>query len=150
VEVLDLNDYMAPVFSVDLENETGIPPVIRSFVQKIEQADFLIISLAEHNGSNAAAFKNIFDWASRFESKLFGRKKMLLLATSTGQGGGKYVLESALKRFPRHGAEIAGHFSLPRFFDNFSTKNGILVDPLKQDFDKLVDEIKVTICPTSN
>jgi NAD(P)H-dependent FMN reductase len=150
VEMLNLNDYVAPVFSVDIENQTGIPPVIRSFVQKIKKADFLVISLAEHNGSYTAAFKNIFDWASRLERNLFGGKKMLLLATSTGQGGGKYVLESALKRFPRHGAEIAGHFSLPRFFDNFSAENGILEDPLKQDFDKLVDEIKVTICPTSN
>ena len=125
VEILDLNDYQAPLFSVDIESQSGIPPVIRSFVRKLDQADFIIISLAEHNGSYTAAFKNIFDWASRLEIKLFGGKKVLLLATSTGQGGGKSVLESALKRFPKHGADIAGYFSLPRFFDNFSPGKGI-------------------------
>jgi chromate reductase, NAD(P)H dehydrogenase (quinone) len=150
VEVLDLNDYVAPLFSVDIENQSGIPPVIRSFVQKIEMADFLIISLAEHNGSYTAAFKNIFDWASRLERNLFGGKKMLLLATSNGQGGGKYVLENALKRFPRHGAEIAGHFSLPRFFEHFSPENGILNDQLRYDFDKLMDELKATACQALN
>ena len=75
---------------------------------------------------------------------------MLLLATSTGMGGGKNVLENAMKRFPKHGADIVGHFSLPRFFDHFSAENGISDDQLKQDFDKLVEELKVTICPASN
>jgi len=144
-EVLDLNEYVAPLFSVDLETQSGIPPVIRSFVQKIKQADFLIISLAEHNGSYTAAFKNTFDWASRLERNLFGGKKMLLLATSTGQGGGKYVLENALKRFPRHGADIAGHFSLPRFFDHFSPETGILDDQLRYDFNQLLEELKATL-----
>ena len=142
VEILDLNDYEAPLFSVDIESQTGIPPIIRSFVREFETADFIIISLAEHNGSYTAAFKNIFDWASRLEIKLFGGKKVLLLATSTGQGGGKSVLESAVKRFPKHGADIAGHFSLPRFFDNFSPEKGITDEQLRQDFDKLMREIK--------
>lgn len=150
VEVPDLNDYEAPLFSVDLEKQSGIPPVIRSFVGKIEQADFIIISLAEHNGSYSAAFKNIFDWASRLEIKLFGGKKMLLLATSTGQGGGKSVLESALKRFPKHGADIIGHFSLPRFFDNFSAEKGITDPDLKQDFETLLGEVKAALCSTPN
>ena len=142
VEILDLNDYEAPLFSVDMESQSGIPPVIRSFVRKFELADFIIISLAEHNGSYTAAFKNIFDWASRLEIKLFGGKKVLLLATSTGQGGGKSVLESAVKRFPKHGADIAGHFSLPRFFDNFSPEKGITDEQLRQDFDTLLGEVK--------
>ena len=145
VEVLDLNEYVAPLFSVDLEKQLGIPPVILSFVEKFQQVDFIIISLAEHNGSYTAAFKNTFDWASRLERKLFGGKKVLLLATSTGQGGGKYVLENALRRFPRHGADIAGHFSLPRFFDHFSPEMGILDDQLSYDFNQLLDEIKATL-----
>ncbi len=144
VDIPDLNDFEAPIFSVDIESQSGIPRVIRSFVRKIEEADFIIISLAEHNGSYTAAFKNIFDWASRLEIKLFGGKKVLLLATSTGQGGGKSVLESALKRFPKHGADIAGHFSLPRFFENFSAEKGILDPDLKRDFEKLLGEMKET------
>ncbi len=146
VEILDLNDYAAPLFSVDIEKQSGIPPVIHSFVRKFDQADLIIISLAEHNGSYSAAFKNIFDWASRLEIKLFGGRKMLLLATSTGQGGGKSVLESALKRFPKHGADIAGSFSLPRFFENFSAEKGILDAQLRHDFDKLMNIIKETVC----
>ncbi len=121
--------------------------MIREFVREFEEAGFIILSLAEHNGSYTAAFKNIFDWASRLEIKLFGGKKVLLPATSTGQGGGKSVPESAVRRFPKHGANIAGHFSLPRFFDNFSPEKGITDEQLRQDFDKLMGEIKETVCP---
>ena len=70
------------------------------------------------------------------------QKPVLLPATSTGQGGGKSVPESAVRRFPKHGANIAGHFSLPRFFDNFSPEKGITDEQLRQDFDKLMREIK--------
>ncbi|HPJ80069.1 MAG TPA: NAD(P)H-dependent oxidoreductase [Prolixibacteraceae bacterium] len=145
VKLLDLNDYEVPLFSVDIEKQQGIPPLIREFVGEFEEATFIIISLAEHNGSYTAAFKNIFDWASRLEIKLFGGKKVLLLATSTGQGGGKSVLESAVKRFPKHGADIAGEFSLPRFFDNFSPEKGITDEQLRQDFDLLMNIIKGTV-----
>ncbi len=145
VTVPDLNDYEVPLFSVDIEKQQGVPPVVRSFVREFEQADFIIISLAEHNGSYTAAFKNIFDWASRLDIQMFGNKKVLLLATSTGQGGGRNVLENAVKRFPKHGAVIAGHFSLPRFNDNFSAEKGIADESLRRDFDTLINQIKETV-----
>ncbi|NLX28973.1 MAG: NAD(P)H-dependent oxidoreductase [Bacteroidales bacterium] len=145
VKLLDLNDYEVPLFSVDTESQQGYPPLVRSFVHEFEQADFIIISLAEHNGSYTAAFKNLFDWASRIEARIFGGKKVLLLATSTGMGGGKYVLDNAVKRFPKHGAEITGHFSLPKFFDNFSPETGILDEQLRQDFNQLVHQIKESL-----
>ena len=64
VEVLDLNDYEMPVFSVDKEKESGIPQLAHDFFSKIGSADLLVISFAEHNGSYSAAFKNIFDWGA--------------------------------------------------------------------------------------
>jgi NAD(P)H-dependent FMN reductase len=35
IEFLDLNDYSLPLFSVDLENETGIPQNAKDFYLKI-------------------------------------------------------------------------------------------------------------------
>ncbi len=49
VEILDLNDYEMPVFSVDKENETGIPQLAHDFYAKLGSADLIIISFAEHN-----------------------------------------------------------------------------------------------------
>jgi chromate reductase len=46
IEVLDLNDYEMPVFSVDKEKEQGIPSLAQAFYAKIGSADFIVISLA--------------------------------------------------------------------------------------------------------
>lgn len=129
VEVLDLNDYELPLFSVDLEKEIGKPKLANQFLEKIAGADLLVLSLAEHNGNLSVAFRNIFDWASRGGVKVFQKKPMLLMATSTGARGGKSVLEIAEKRFPFDGAEIKGVFSLPKFSENFDTEKNEISNP---------------------
>jgi len=119
VEVLDLNDYAMPVFSVDLEKEVGQHKVARAFLNKLKEADVLVVSMAENNGNYSVAFKNVFDWSSRIEKDVFQHKPMLLLATSPGGRGGASVLGIAQNLFPRYGAEIKGSFSLPSFGANF-------------------------------
>lgn len=143
VEVLDLNDYELPLFGVDLEKEIGKPELAVKFLEKINNADFIILSLAEHNGNYSVAFKNIFDWASRGGIKVFQQKPMLLMATSDGARGGKSVLEIAEKRFPFDGAEIKAVFSLPKFSENFDLEKKEISNPeLKEALQKIVAEIQ--------
>ena len=87
VDVLDLNDYEMPIFSEDRERESGQPAQARAFLERIAGADALVIGYAEHNGSFSAAYKNIVDWASRVNRRLFQYKPTLMLATSPGAGG---------------------------------------------------------------
>lgn len=126
VEVLDLNDFELPLFSVDLEQEKGIPENAHLFLKHIEQADGVLVSLAEHNGLYSAVFKNLLDWVSRINVKWFNDKPVLLMATSPGARGGLSVLELAQNKFPRHNAKLTGTFSLPSFNDNF--KAGVLTN----------------------
>ena len=44
VEILDLIDVDAPIFNGDLHESEGIPPQIRSFVQRVDKADGLLIT----------------------------------------------------------------------------------------------------------
>jgi len=141
-EVLDLNAYEVGLYSTDQENKLGIPEQIKLFNAKIRSANIIVISLAEHNGSYAAAFKNIFDWSSRENPKVFEGKKMLLLSTSPGPRGGLSVLETAASRFPFHGAQIIGKFAFPSFQNNFDDQIGIKNPDLKIEIDKLVTAIK--------
>lgn len=140
VEVLDLNDFEMPVFSVDKE-ENGFPKEAQNFLNKMEEADLLVVSLAEHNGAYSAAFKNILDWCSRVNGKVFQGKKMLLMATSPGARGGQSVLAMAKDRFPRHDANLVGIFSLPNFYENFDEVNGIINTDLKNDLSLIVKSI---------
>jgi chromate reductase len=144
-ETLDLANYPLPLFSVDLEKEKGIPVEAMNFISKIKSASLLVISLAEHNGSYTAAFKNLFDWTSRTEPKLFADMKMLLLSTSPGPRGGLGVMEAALIRFPIHGAQIAAHFSLPKFQENFDTTAGITNPELRSKYLEIIESIKESL-----
>ena len=139
VEILDLNDYEMPIFSIDKEKENGIHPLAQEFYSKLGSADLIIISFAEHNGNYSTAFKNILDWTSRINAKTFQEKPMLLLATSPGARGGSSVLEIASKRFPFQGGIVKGSFSLPSFYENFDVINGIIHPEYKNQLLEIVN-----------
>ena len=143
LDILDLNDYEMPVFSVDKEKENGIHNLAHDFYNKIGTADLIVLSLAEHNGAYSSAFKNILDWTSRINNKTFQQKPMLLLATSPGARGGATVLDIASKRFPFQGAEVKGTFSLPTFFENFDAVHGIINPELKNQLLEIVNSIEI-------
>ena len=115
-----VSDYEMPLYSVDREEADGLPQLAKDFVQVLGSGDAIVLSLAEHNGSYTAAFKNVLDWASRVEKSLFAERPMLLLATSPGARGAQTVLESAKAYFPHLGANIVGSLSVPWFYDHFS------------------------------
>ena len=80
-EILEINDFELPLFSVDREAELGQPELAKLFLKKLADADAIIISFAEHNLSYSAAYKNLFDWCSRITPKVFQGKPMVLLST---------------------------------------------------------------------
>ena len=137
-QILDLNDFELPLYGIDFETAHGIPDNAQKFLDLIKSSDGIVLSLAEHNGNYSTAFKNIYDWMSRIDGKLWSNKPMLLMATSPGGRGGATVLEIAKNTFPRMGANIVADFSLPSFQNNFSEKE--LLDADLND--KLNNEIK--------
>lgn len=139
ITILDLNDFEMPIYSTDKEKDSGIPELAKAFRQHLADADGIIISFAEHNGSYASAFKNIYDWNSRQEGDIWLGKPMLLMATSPGPRGGMTVLAQAVGSFPYQGGVITGQMSFPSFFQNFSDDEGIKDEALKNEFDTQLD-----------
>ena len=139
VEILDLNDFAMPLFSVDIEKEIGQHPKAQLFLDQLATADILVMSLAENNGNYSVAFKNVFDWCSRIMNKVFQEKNTLLMATSPGQRGGKSVLDIAQNNLPRYGVTIKAVFSLPSFNENFDVEQGrISNENLDQELKEIV------------
>jgi NAD(P)H-dependent FMN reductase len=128
VETIDLNDFEMPIYSVDREQASGIPPEAHSFFDKIKEADAIVVSFAEYNGSYTAAYKNLFDWTSRIDMKVYQDKPMVLLATSPGPGGAQSVLSGAVNSAPYFGMDIKGSLSVPSFFEKYDADNDIIVD----------------------
>jgi NAD(P)H-dependent FMN reductase len=134
VTALDLNDYEMTIYSIDKENGDGIPEQASKFKRQIETHDGIVLSLAEHNGSYSAAFKNVLDWSSRLEGPLWANTPMFLMSTSPGKRGGATVLQIAMTYLPRMTAQIVAHFSLPSFRLNFSEEDGIIDEDLNKEF----------------
>jgi len=139
VEILDINDYEMPLFSQDKEEVLGQPQQALDFFAKLGQADAIIISFAEHNGSYTAAYKNLFDWTSRINQKLFQNKPMILLATSPGPGGAGSVLAAATGSAPYFDGDVKASLSIPSFFDNFDSEKQTLTNP------ELVDKLTTAL-----
>ncbi|MAG76108.1 MAG: NADPH-dependent FMN reductase [Colwelliaceae bacterium] len=127
-ELLDINDYEMPIYSQDREEELGQPQAAKDFFQKLGDADAIIISFAEHNGTYTAAYKNLFDWTSRIDMKVFQGKPVVYLATSPGPGGAQSVLAAAVNSAQFFAADVRASLSIPSFYDNFDMESQKLTD----------------------
>lgn len=141
INLIDLNDFTMPVFSVDLEKK-GFPDEAHRFLKVIEECDVIICSLAEHNRSYSAAFKNVFDWSSRINVKVFQNKPMLLMSTSPGGYGGGNVMNTAKTFFPQFAADIKDTFSLPKFYENFDMESGVINPDMLNDLKAKIQNFK--------
>lgn len=142
VTLLDIHNLEMPIYSEEREKESGIPAFAHDFYQAIGEADAIVISFAEYNGSYTAAYKNLFDWASRIDMKVYQNKPMIMLATSPGAGGAQSVLAAAEGSAPFFAADVKGALSLPNFFDNFDVEKGEVTDEI---FNQQLNEIISTL-----
>ena len=123
VQILDLNDYELPIYSEDKEKELGHPDLAIKFLAQLAKVDGIVISFAEHNGSYTAAYKNLFDWCSRVNPKVYQGKNLLLLSTSPGARGGASVLEAAINSAPFFDGKVVANLSVPSFYDNWDSNS---------------------------
>ena len=122
IDTLDLNDFEMPIYSPDREAAGGVPEEARRFLARIEAADALVISFAEHNGYVSAAYKNLFDWASREGMNVYKGKPMVIMAATPGPRAGAGVLAAVQHLAPFFGGEIRGSFGLGAFHESFDRK----------------------------
>ena len=128
VFTLDLNDFELPIYSEQREAVMGSPAQVTQFLQQIASADGLIVSFAEHNGTFTAAFKNLYDWASRSQRHIFQHKPTLFLATAPGKGGAQSVLQAAVRAAPFMGAMLTSSVSVPNFMQVFDQESQLVKD----------------------
>jgi len=146
VEVLSVADYELPLFSDAREEEMGTPELAQQFLERIAAADAIVPSFAEYNGSYTASFKNIFDWASRIDKKVFQGKPAVFLSTSPGAGGAQSVLHLALQSADHYGAEVVASLSLPKFAQNYDKQRAELREgPLRSNLQTAMGALRTEI-----
>lgn len=97
VEVLDLRDWPLPMFREnldtigDFQDPTYSEPVVKSWNQKIKEADAYLVVTPEYNHSIPGVLKNAID--SVFVSFAFRCKPIATVAYSGGVAGGVRAIE---------------------------------------------------------
>jgi len=138
---LDLNDYPLPIYSQDIEEHSGIPAAAHELFEKIQRADLLLLSFAEHNGSYTAAYKNAFDWMSRIQQKVFTNVLLVNLSTSPGPGGAKNVLAQANNSAPFFGGSVVYSESVPNFHSQLDEHGAIHSALIKRIVDSVTQAL---------
>ena len=97
VEVLDLREWVLPMFAEtfetvgDFNNPTYSSPIVRSWNQRIAEADAFLVITPEYNHSIPAVLKNAID--SVFASFAFRNKPIAAVGYSGGIAGGVRAIE---------------------------------------------------------
>ncbi len=142
-DLADFNEFSAPLYNADDQNSTGFPAGIKDFIQRLQQADGLVISSPEYNFSIPGSLKNLIDWVSRITPMPWVGQPILLLSASPSLVGGNRGLWAT--RVP---LEACGGFVYPDMFSLASAhtafnesgelKDSGLRDRLKQNLTAFV------------
>ncbi len=141
VTLIDLRDFDAPIYSQDLEEQSGVPESIQRLRKLFDEHDAYMMASPEHNGMMPAFFKNIMDWLSRLEGPVFQHKPVMLMSTSPGPLGGQTNLANMKSVFPYWGASaVFADFHLGNFYQAFDPESKVFTDP--EDEVRLVAAIR--------
>jgi chromate reductase len=111
IDLADFSEFEAPLYNADIQNQEGIPKNITRFIQRMQDADGLIISSPEYNFSTPGTLKNFIDWVSRITPMPWTNQHILLLSASPALVGGNRGLWAT--RVP---LECCGAFVFPDMF----------------------------------
>ncbi|MBJ3764221.1 NAD(P)H-dependent oxidoreductase [Maribius pontilimi] len=81
-------DLRFPLYDGDLETNDGIPDAVHTLAQQIDDAEAVVISGPEYNGSISGILKNALDWISRVDGNPWADKPVALMAAAAGRSGG--------------------------------------------------------------
>jgi chromate reductase len=141
--IMDLQELNFPVYDGDIES-IAIPENVLKLSKAVGEADAIIISSPEYNGSISSPLKNTIDWLSRVRPMTIANKQILLLGASPGELGAIRGLGHARAPF-----EALGNFLYPQSYglpkaDQAFDENNQLVDPKRLErLEKLISSFIV-------
>ena len=100
VELVELDDYPAPLYDGDLEAASGLPEAIVRLQRMLHASDGVLVVNPEYNGSLTPLLKNTLDWCSRPNpadpersgGKVYAGRAAAVVGSSPGALGGMRVL----------------------------------------------------------
>lgn len=147
VDLIDLKSLALPIYDGDLEEESGLPPSLTNFCERVRLAQGLLIASPEHNSSLPAALKNVIDWASRDrgdagEGCCFKGKVVALIAATPGGHGATGGLEHLRQVLENVGAlTIEPQFGLAKAHEAFDEADKLIDSDHDEQARKIGEEL---------
>jgi chromate reductase, NAD(P)H dehydrogenase (quinone) len=96
-----------PAFDEDIAEDGERDEAVRHLKQEFADADAVLISTPEYNGSVPGALKNALDWVSRpFETNPLRGKPVAIVSSSTGSFGGVWAQNDLRRILGTIGARV--------------------------------------------
>jgi chromate reductase len=132
VTLIDLNDYVLPLYHGDLEDEHGLPATATQLIELITSHAGLLIASPEYNSMVTPLLKNTIDWCTRADDNPFTGKVAAVISASPGAYGGVRSLKLAQQLLLHLGCHVIPEsVSLPRAHQAFDA-NGRLTEARTQ------------------
>jgi chromate reductase len=129
VSVIDLNDYVLPLYHGDLEDAEGLPQNAQKLIELIGSYQGLLIASPEYNSMITPLLKNTLDWCTRGDDSPFPNKVAAVVSASPGALGGIRSLRLAQQLLLHLGCHVVpAHVMLPHADKAFDA-TGQLIEP---------------------
>ena len=114
ITLIDLNDYVLPLYHGDLEDESGLPENAKKLIALIASHDALLIASPEYNSMITPLLKNTIDWCTRADDDPFPGKVAAVISASPGGFGAVRSLVMAQQLLLKLGCHVVpGQCALP-------------------------------------
>ncbi|MDQ3023728.1 MAG: NAD(P)H-dependent oxidoreductase [bacterium] len=133
VDLADFSEFDMPLYNGEVEKESGVPAGCTALVQRLVDADALMLATPEYNFGYPGTLKNALDWVSRVRPMPLKGHICYLLSASPSMIGGLRGLWQL-----RQPIEGLGTFVMPFMFslpqaDKAFGEDSQLVDSTRSD-----------------
>lgn len=132
VTLIDLNDYVLPLYHGDLEAAQGLPENAQKLIDLAVKHDALLIASPEYNKSLTPLLKNTLDWMTRADTDPFEGRVAAVVSASPGMLGATHSQQLARQLLLNLGCSVVPSLCvLPRAHEAFD-EQGRLKDARAQ------------------
>lgn len=128
VTLLDLNDFVLPLYHGDLEAASGLPANAARLVALIAGHHALLIASPEYNSMITPLLKNTIDWCSLADENPFIGKVAAVVSASPGALGGIRSLQLAQQLLLKLGCHVVPGQTILPHADKAFDEHGALSD----------------------
>jgi chromate reductase, NAD(P)H dehydrogenase (quinone) len=140
-----------PHFDEDDEPEHEGHEGLARMRQLVADADVVVISTPEYNGSVPGSLKNLLDWASRpFDRNPFRNKRVSVLSASDGQFGAVWANNDLRKVLGTLGARVMERqVAIPMAHMQFDAEGQLRSEGMRSQLEQLAGDIVTSIAGAS-